>query len=44
MCQVLSDCVVAIKEEFLKCVETFKGVSYDIMDVGEVQLLSQDFR
>eukprot|EP00435_Cladocopium_sp_Y103_P017644 s5473_g4.t1 len=42
--KVLSDCVVAIREEFMKCVETFKGVSYDIMDVGEVQFEHDYFK
>eukprot|EP00931_Biecheleriopsis_adriatica_P036383 TRINITY_DN2095_c0_g1_i5.p1 TRINITY_DN2095_c0_g1~~TRINITY_DN2095_c0_g1_i5.p1 ORF type:complete len:4649 (-),score=1173.32 TRINITY_DN2095_c0_g1_i5:61-14007(-) len=35
--KVLSDCIVAIYEEFMKCVEEFKSVTYDIMDVGESQ-------
>lgn len=42
--QVLSDCVVAIREEFMKCVDTFKSVSYDIMDVGEVQFEHDYFK
>ena len=42
--QVLSDCVVAISQEFMKCVETFKAVSYDIMDVGEIQFEHDYFK
>ena len=42
--QVLSDCVVAIREKFMKCVETFKAVSYDIMDVGEIQFEHDYFK
>jgi dynein heavy chain len=35
--KTLSDCVVAIHEEFNQAVDAFKNVNYDIMDVGERQ-------
>eukprot|EP00929_Paragymnodinium_shiwhaense_P077081 TRINITY_DN3967_c0_g2_i2.p1 TRINITY_DN3967_c0_g2~~TRINITY_DN3967_c0_g2_i2.p1 ORF type:complete len:4576 (+),score=1729.31 TRINITY_DN3967_c0_g2_i2:93-13820(+) len=40
--KLLSDCVIAIHEEFKQAVEVFKGVTYDIMDVGEKQF-DEDF-
>ncbi|CAK0838245.1 unnamed protein product [Prorocentrum cordatum] len=40
--KTLTDCIVAIKEEFDVVVEEFKSVSYDIMDVGE-QRFDEDF-
>ncbi|CAE8597984.1 unnamed protein product [Polarella glacialis] len=40
--KTLSDCVVAIREEFNAAVDEFKSASYDIMDVGEHQF-DEDF-
>jgi dynein heavy chain len=42
--KLLSDCVVAIHEEFTEAVEQFKSVTYDIMDVGEKQFDADFFK
>ena len=43
MAKVLSDCVVAISGEFMKCVDIFKSVPYDIMDVSEAKFAEDYF-